>query len=121
MYYIYIKMRCMLPPWPRHEGVRMSSQDGPAAVESAGPEIPTFFSEPAIDRLTQALLKLSAEVWVLTERLTAVEALATRRGLAVDDELASFAFTSEEDAKLQAARAQFVRTVLGPLSTVSPA
>jgi hypothetical protein len=99
----------------------MSSQDGPATTESGGPETPTFFPDPAIDRLANALVKLSGEVWVLTERLTAVEALATRRGLAVDDELASFAFTPQEDAKLQAARAEFVRTVLGPLSAVSRA
>jgi hypothetical protein len=99
----------------------MSSQNGPATGESGGPQTPTFFPDPAIDRLTNAVLKLSGEVWVLTERLAAVEALATRRGLAVDDELASFSFTPVEDAKLQAARAEFVRTVLGPLSTVSRA
>ncbi len=96
----------------------MSSSAGPATMESEG-QTPTFFPDPAGDRLTGALLKLAGEVWVLTERLTAVEALATRRGLALADELESFAFSPEEDAKLQAARAAFVRTVLGPLSAVS--
>ena len=94
----------------------MSSQAGVAPTQ---PAAPTFFPDPAIDRLTSALAKLTGEVWVLTERLTAVEALATRRGLAVDDKLATFQFTPDEDAKPQAARADFVRTVLGPLSAVS--
>ncbi len=96
----------------------MNSEPGPATTESGGVATPTFFPDPAIDRLTQALMKLTGEVWVLTERVAALEALATRRGLAIDDELASFAFSPEEDAKLQAARAAFVRTVIGPLSAV---
>lgn len=98
----------------------MRSQAGAPKAESAGPEAPTFFPDPAIDRLTTALLRLTGEVWVLTERLAAVEALAARRGLAVDDELTSFKFSSEEDAKLQVARERFVRTVLEPLAEVGP-
>lgn len=60
----------------------MSSHARVATTDPAGPGTPTFFPDPAIDRLTNALLKLTGEVWVLTERLTAVEALAARRGAA---------------------------------------
>ena len=104
----------------RHGELRMSSQASAAMAQSVGSEAPTFFPDPAIDRLTTALLRLTGEVWVLTERLAAVEALAARRGLAVDDELTSFKFSPGEDATLQAAREQFVRTVLEPLTAVSP-
>jgi hypothetical protein len=93
----------------------MTSQGG-GSPTSADWEAPSFFPEPAIDRLTGALLKLTGEVWVLTERVAVLEALATRRGLALEAELAQFTFSPEEDARLQEARAEFVRAVLGPLS-----
>ena len=102
----------------RYGELRMSSQASAAAAQSAGSEPPTFFPDPAIDRLTTAVLRLAGEVWVLTERLAAVEALAARRGLALEEELASFRFSPEEDATLQAAREQFVRTVVEPLTAV---
>lgn len=98
----------------------MSSQVSAATAQSAASEAPTFFPDPAIDRLSTALLRLTGEVWVLTERLAAVEALALRRGLALEDELRSFKFSPEEDATLQAAREHFVRTVLEPLTAISP-
>ena len=77
-------------------------------------------STPYVPPPGEPLTPPPGEVWVLTERLAAVEALAARQGLAVEDELKSFSFSPEEDATLQAAREQFVRTVLEPLTATSP-
>jgi hypothetical protein len=62
---------------------------------------------------------LAEELWVLTERVAAFEALASRRGAVPGDELAEFQFSPDEDEALRVARSQFIRKVLRPLSAVA--
>lgn len=77
---------------------------------------PHFFADPAIDRLTAALLQLTSEVWVLNERFAALQALADQKGMVTAAELAAFQPTGALDQEIAAARAAFIRRVTGPLT-----
>jgi hypothetical protein len=91
----------------------MSSAAPPTKAPSANP---AFFPDPALDRLTAALLQLTREVWVLTESLQGFEVLRAWRGVVLAEELAELQFSPQKDAYLQAARVKFVRGVLTPLT-----
>jgi len=79
-------------------------------------ETPRFFDDPAVDRLTSAFLQLVSEVWVLNERLGALQAIADEKGVITRDDLAGFQFTGAPDAEIAEARIAFVRRVVGPLT-----
>ncbi len=87
------------------------------AVADSAPQ--SFFPDPAVDRLTSTVLMLAEELWVLTERVAAFEALASRSGAVPGDELAEFQFSPDEDEALRLARGRFIRKILGPLSAVA--
>jgi hypothetical protein len=86
------------------------SRSGPAPSQHQD-----FFPDPAVDRLTATILRLAEELWVVTERLAAFEALALRRGVPAA-ELIGFQFTPAEDEAVRADRARFIRRILEPLS-----
>ena len=77
---------------------------------------PRFFNDPAIDKLTQSLLQLASEVWVLNERFAALQSIADTKGVITKDEFAAFQPAGSEDEALAAARGAFIRRVLGPLN-----
>lgn len=82
-------------------------------------DTPRFFPEPAIDRLTSALLQLASEVWVLNERFASLQALADQKGVITAAELAAFQPAGAQDQEIAAARRAFIRRVLGPLTAQS--
>ncbi len=59
-------------------------------------ERPTFFPDPAVDRLWWVILAMLGEITVLRDRLDAHERLAARRGLYTSTDVDDFQPTPEE-------------------------
>ena len=51
---------------------------------------PTFFDDPANDRIISMMMSMITEMWVMRERLDTVEALAEQKGLFLEEELERF-------------------------------
>lgn len=83
-----------------------------------GPE-QTFFADPALDRALGVIMALATEVYVLRERLAALEVLLAESGA-----LAAGPLDAEPSAEAQAAAAQdraaFVAHILEPLLGEAP-
>jgi hypothetical protein len=88
----------------------------PSRSAPAPTEPQTFFPDPAVDRLTATILRLAEELWVLTERFAAFEALVVRHGAVPAEALAGFQFSPAEDEAVRADRGRFIRRILEPLS-----
>lgn len=68
-----------------------------------------FFADPAVDRLLGVLFTLSAEVHVLRDRLTLLEAELARSGAIDPARLDEARPEGELEARLHAQRSAFVR------------
>ena len=68
-----------------------------------------FFDDPDIDRLLSITLALASEVWVLRERLRAVEGLSSSKGVFSDAELEAFEFDANTVSQLQNERSEYLR------------
>lgn len=73
-----------------------------------------FFKDPAIDRLMGVTMALATEVYVLRDRLRALEAQLAQQG-AVNMNRLNQEATPEELAQHQADREAFVAHLLSPL------
>ena len=73
-----------------------------------------FFKDPAIDRLMGVTMALATEVYVLRDRLRALESQLAQHG-AVDMDRLSQEAAPEELAQHQADRDAFVAHLLSPL------
>ena len=78
---------------------------------------PAFFDDPAVDQLLSVTLELASEVWVLRERLAAMEVLADRHDLFKAAELENFAFDAAKAADLAAQRQEFIARLFRTLET----
>jgi len=78
-----------------------------------GPE-QTFFADPALDRAMGVIMALATEVYVLRDRLRALEAALTERGVMPKDALGAEP-APEALAASAADRAAFVAHLLEPL------
>jgi hypothetical protein len=65
-----------------------------------------FFSEDGVDQLVSMVLELATELWVVRERLYALEAVADQRGLRAAIE--SYRPNEQEQAELAAMRARML-------------
>ena len=87
--------------------------DTPDPVESPRPE-QTFFADPAVDRVLGVVMALATEVYVLRDRVRAMEAQLTARGT-----LDGAALDREPDgaagAAVRADRDAFVQHLMQPL------
>lgn len=72
----------------------------------------TFFVDPAIDRVLGVAMTLAAEVWVLRDRLRALEALLAARGHLEPGALDAYAPTAEEAAAIAKDRDAFVAALM---------
>lgn len=106
----------------RVEGTRrLSDPESPQVPADAprgiyGPDgQPQFFQDPGMDRFVAVVLKLTQELWVMTERVDMLERLAAGRRpflkRHVDSVLKDPRVAAERDAKMS----EFVNRVLGPL------
>ena len=64
---------------------------------------PTYFSDPAIDRLMGVVMSLASEVWILNDRLSAMERLLADKGVVteIDRDFEGDAFAPALDAGWQ--------------------
>ncbi len=76
---------------------------------------PQFFADPAMDRFSAVLVKLVQEVWVLTERVDAIERVAAAKGSVTAAEVAALLSDPAVSSAREAALAQFIGRTLGPL------
>jgi hypothetical protein len=67
-----------------------------------------FFDDPAIDKLVSMLLALSGEVWVLRERLAAVEGVAAAKRAFTTEDVEGYEFSPSELQRLGAMRGEFI-------------
>jgi hypothetical protein len=79
-----------------------------------------YFDNPNLDQVLAMLLTLSGEVWVLRERLAALESVAERKQLVGVGELDSHSFSDAEEAQLSALRKEFLASLFGVLETPRP-
>lgn len=91
------------------------AKDDASAASHEGSGRPTFFDDPAIDRLISVVLQLTSEVWVLSERIETLEELAQRKGQLTYDEIKSYAPDPAENRIRDEKRDRFIQSVLGPL------
>lgn len=93
----------------------------PSQRRSSPPSTPgvrtVFFDAPSVDQLLAMLLTLSGEVWALRERLMALEAIASRQGVALPAEIEKYEFTEEEEARVAGFRREFLASLFGTLTT----
>lgn len=73
-----------------------------------------FFADPALDRAFGTVMALATEVYVLRDRLQAVEAALAKRG-ALDLAALAAEPSAEESAARAADRAAFVAHIMEPL------
>lgn len=89
-----------------------SEPAGPAAdAETPRPE-QTFFDDPALDRAAGMIMTLAAEVWVLRDRLAAMQRLLEDRGALQPGALDAYAPDEATAAALDADRRDFVRHLM---------
>ena len=74
----------------------------------------TFFPDPALDRALAIVMALASEVYVLRDRLFALERQLAERG-ALDRERLAAAPSPEETAAAQADRDAFVAHLMAPV------
>lgn len=91
-----------------------SGHDVPARLgeEIYGPGR-TYFDNVVIDNLLDALLELSAAVWTYHDRVTVLERVLEKQGIAVSDEIETYLPDAAELAARAAERAELVERVFG--------
>jgi hypothetical protein len=81
---------------------------------STAPE-PDFTGDPLKDRLLDALLGITAELWVERDRRRILERLLAERGVVTPAEIEQYRSSPDEEAGRRAARDALVRRVFGGL------
>lgn len=81
---------------------------------AGGPPLPeqTFFNDPAIDRVLGVAMTLAAEVWVLRDRVRAMEALLTTGGALRAGALDAYAPAPAEAETIAQDREAFVAQLM---------
>jgi hypothetical protein len=94
------------------EAVAMNAMTpkAPAAVEVDGPG-KTYFADPTIDAIMEAMLEIAAETWTTRDRLYALERALAEKGLDVAALIEHRPFTDEERAERAAMRAALVERI----------
>lgn len=72
---------------------------------------PYFFADAAIDKVLNMVVVLGGEVWMLRERLAALEAIQAKRGALKPGEVDAYEFTAEEETALAAQRKEFIESL----------
>lgn len=67
-----------------------------------------FFADPAVDKVLNMVVTLASEVWVLRERLSALELVGERNRAWKVDDVNAYEFTSEQEARLAEVRTEFI-------------
>jgi hypothetical protein len=70
-----------------------------------------FFEAQGVDELVAICTALAQELWVVKERLAAVEAVAAKKGVILGEEIEGYVFTPEQRAAVEDEKAQFIDRV----------
>ena len=89
-------------------------EDAPRAMYGQDGQ-PQFFQDPAMDRFVGVLLRLAQELWVLSERVDAIERVAQAKGVVTEAELRALAGDPAATAARDDALGKFVKRTLGAL------
>jgi hypothetical protein len=76
---------------------------------------PQFFSDPAMDRFVSVLVKLTQELWVVSERLDGLERAVLAKGTLSRDDLDAVARDPAANAERDAALGAYVHRTLAAL------
>ena len=76
---------------------------------------PTYFSDPALDRVVSMVMELSAQVWVYRDRMMAVEDLLAEKDMITTADLDSYVPSEARRAQIKAERDAFVESVFSAL------
>lgn len=81
------------------------------------PAVRRILSPNQLDQLAEALLALTGEVWILTDRLAVLEAVLASHGIDAQAEIDRFAPSPEMETALSAKRDKLIATILAALET----
>jgi hypothetical protein len=73
-----------------------------------------------LDRLGEALLALTGEVWILTDRLAVLEAVLAGHGINATEAIDRFVPSPDMEKTLDAKRDKLIATVLAALAAQDP-
>lgn len=76
---------------------------------------PAYFADPAIDRLMGVVMSLASEVWILNDRLSAMERVLADKGVVTDGDRSAWAADPKVQRELDAERDAFVRGLMDNL------
>jgi hypothetical protein len=76
---------------------------------------PAFFDEPGVDQLVTMVLELATELWVVRERLYAIEDVAGRRGLDLRQDVERWKPDAAQQAELAGMRARMLENMFRTL------
>ena len=76
---------------------------------------PSFFDEPAVDRLVTMMLEMMAELWVVKERIHKLEKVLSKAGVDVTGKIETCEFGADELMDLEMKRRKFVETIMRSL------
>ena len=80
----------------------------------------TFFPDPALDRSFGVVMALAQEVWVLRDRMAAMEAQLAERGVLQIDRLNEEPVADERAAEREAFVAHLMQSLLGVQQAKGP-
>jgi hypothetical protein len=77
---------------------------------------PAFLPHPAMDRMLDALVALSAELWAERDRRRVLEQVLARRGLLEAADIEGYRGSDTDEQQRKQERDAYVRRVLGSFS-----
>ncbi len=80
------------------------------AMQSQGKR-PRFFPEPGADETVSMLLELMSELWVVRERLYALEHVAAAQGIDLTAGIEAWQPDEQQAEELNAERQRFIKTI----------
>ena len=80
-----------------------------------------FFDSQGVDELVSISMQLAQELWVVKERLAAVEAAAAKKGVLLGEEVEGYTFTPDQRAIVEDEKKKFIDRVFFTLREQSEA
>ncbi|MEZ5457830.1 MAG: hypothetical protein R3E65_00465 [Steroidobacteraceae bacterium] len=87
----------------------------PTVSDSEPDREPSFLPHPAMDRMLDTLVALSAELWAERERRATLEQVLVRRGLLDVAEIEAYRGTAVDEAQRKSERDAYVRRLFGSM------
>ena len=78
---------------------------------------PGFFADSAVDQMMTMMLEMMTELWVVKERVYALEQVLNNEGLSVTDKINSSKMGDAQTAELEVARLKYIETIMRSLES----